>query len=227
MVTENTVTDLASSSEESENTQVDWQARAETAEANEKKLTNDLKSQQGRQSQNQAINEIVDRVGGIEARFTALVKRTASGETEALTGDMVAIDQKTAADKADAEWENAVEEATQSLRDVLLDDEGELLVSSEVRERLGEAWKEAKDVNGLYRVVGQAGREARKAVKEKVTEEAEGAKKVSDAKHGNHDLSVGNKTGIGGGKSITQIASATNVNDISDEDYDKWLESGG
>ena len=55
-------------------------------------------------------------------------------------------------------------------------------------------------------------------------ETAKAAKKVSDAKNGVHNLSVGTPSGVGSGvKSRAQVESATNVNDISKEDYEAYV----
>ena len=111
-----------------------------------------------------------------------------------------------------------------------MDDEENVLLDKEAIARLSALWQEAQkknDLHGLYRVIGQAGKEARAVEKQKsqtdvteAEETAKAAKKVSDAKNGVHDVSVGAPSGVGSGvKSSVQTLAATNVNDISDEDY--------
>lgn len=215
----------------SQEVEIDWKARAETAEAAGLKLENDLKSEKGRRDLR--MEQQADDIGGINARLDALANRTASGETESLPADFAKINQDTASKNSTRNWDVSYKEAEESLGDALLDDNDKTVVDQSIVDELSAAWKEAtqnRNIPALYRVVGQANREAKAAIKlqakETVAETentAKEAKKVSDAKNGVHNLSVGTPSGIGGGKSMDQIAKATNVNDISDEDYAKWL----
>jgi hypothetical protein len=211
----------------------DLKTRLETSEANTKKLENDLRSERGQHTREQAIDELVESVGGMQAQLTAIANRTASGETESLPADFAEINHKKAVTTATRAWEKNYEEAERNLADALMDDEDNVLIDKEAVARLSTLWQEAQknnDLPGLYRVIGQAAREARLAEKQKsqadvtkVEEVAKAAKKVSDTKHGNHDLAIGTPSGIGNGKSRTQVESATSINDISDDDYAKYV----
>lgn len=235
MVTENT--EVESTEVSGEPTLEDLKTRLEASESSNKKLENDLRSERGQRTREQAINELVEDVGGIKAQLTAIANRTASGETESLPADFAAIDQKKAATTADRNWQENYEEAERNLADALMDDEENMLVDKEGVARLSALWQEAHkkfDLHGLYRVIGQAGKEARLAEKQKsqadvtkTKEEAEAAKKVSDTKHGNHDLAVGTPSGVGSGvKSRAQVESATRHQDISKEDYEAYIAGG-
>jgi hypothetical protein len=225
----------ASPSEKTEDSQeVDWKARAEAAESNSRKLENDLKSEQGRRTRDQVLTELVENFGGMQAQLTAIANRTASGETDYLPADFAEIDQKKAVATATRNWQGNYEEAERNLADAIMDDEDKVILDKEAIARLSTQWQEAQkngDVPGLYRVIGQAGKEARLAERQKaqanvteVEETAKAAKKVSDTKHGNHDLAIGTPSGAGSGlKSREQILSVTNVNDISKEDYEAYV----
>ena len=234
MVAENTIQDGESTEASGEPTLADLQARLEASEASNKKLENDLRSERGQRNKDQAFQELAEDVGGIKAQLAAIANRTASGETESLPADFAEIDQKKAATTATRNWQSNYEEAEQSLADALMDDEDNVLLDKEAISRLSTLWQEAQkknDLHGLYRVVSQAGREARAVVKQKAqasvteTEEAaKAAKKVSDARNGVHDMSVGTPSGGGSGvKSRAQIEKITNLNDFSDEDYAKYI----
>ena len=224
---------VSAESTEVEPTLEDLKAKLEVSEASRKKTENDLRSERGQRNRDQGFNELVEDVGGIKAQLAAIASRTASGETESLPADFAEIDQKKAVTTAARNWENNYQEAEVSLADALMDDESNVVVDQETVKRLSDQWQEAQknqDLHGLYRVVGQAGREAKLALKQKteadvtkVSEDAKAAKKASDVKNGIHDLSVGAPSGIGGVKSRTQIENATSADDISDEDYDKYI----
>ena len=237
MVTENTIQDGESTEASGEPTLADLQARLEASEGNSKKLENDLRSERGQRTQDQVLNELVENFGGMQAQLTAIANRTASGETESLPADFAEIDQKKAASAATRNWQSNYEEAERNLADALMDDEENVLLDKEAIARLSTLWKEAQtkhDVPGLYRVIGQAGKEARTVTRQKsqtdateAEETAKTAKKVSDAKNGVHDVSVGTPSGVGSGvKSRAQVESATNVNDISKEDYEAYVAGG-
>jgi len=238
MVTENTIQDGESTEASGEPTLADLQAQLEESKANAKKLENDLRSERGQRTKDQAFQELAEDVGGIKARLDAIANRTASGETESLPADFVGIDQKRTQDKAvttaASNWENGYSEAEASLAEALLDDDDNVLLDKESVAKLSTLWKEAQgkqDINALYRVVGQAIREVKVVEKQKAqadlteTEEAaKAAKKVSDARNGVHDMSVGTPSGGGSGvKSRAQIEKITNLNDFSDEDYAKYI----
>ena len=234
MVTENTIQDGESTEASGEPTLADLQARLEASEASNKKLENDLRSERGQRNKDQAFQELAEDVGGIKAQLAAIANRTASGETESLPADFAEIDQKKAATSANRNWQANYEEAEGYLADAIADEEGNSLLDKEATARLSTAWQEAQkkgDVPGLYRVIGQAGREVRALERQKAqadlteTEEAaKAAKKVSDARNGVHDMSVGTPSGGGSGvKSRAQIEKITNLNDFSDEDYAKYI----
>jgi len=208
----------------------DLKSRLEASEVTTKKLENDLRSERGQRTQNQNFNELVEDVGGIKAQLTAIANRTASGETESLPADFAAIDQKKAAGAANRNWQENYLEAERNLADALMDDEENVLLDKAAIARLSTQWQEAQknnDLHGLYRVVGQAGKEARAAEKAKslvavteVEEAAKAAKKVSDVKNGVHNLAISAPSAVGSGvKSREQTLKATSVDDISDEDY--------
>lgn len=211
----------------------DLKSRLEASEANSKKLENDLRSERGQRTRDQGFNELVEDVGGIKAQLSAIANRTASGEIESLPADFAEIDQKKAVTTAARSWQGNYDEAEQSLAEALMDDDDNVTVDKDTIARLSALWQEAQktqDLHGLYRVVGQAGKEARLAQKQKaeadvtkVEEDAKAAKRVSDAKNGVHDLSIGTPSGVGGGKSRAQVESATSTEDISDEDYAKYV----
>lgn len=209
----------------------DWKARYEEAEAGRLKTENALKSERGRLAQAQSMMDLKEDVGGIRARLDAFAKRTATGETESLPGDFSVLDHKEAAEraasKASADWLSGAAEAEISLAEALLDEDNNLLVSEEVKVSLAAAWQEAlqrQDVHELYKVVGRANKEARSAERAKVETEAAAAKKVSDTKHGVHDLSLPTPAGTGGGgKSWASAQKITSVDDISDADYEKLV----
>lgn len=236
MAEENETTDQVESPESVEPTLEDLQSQLEVSKASNKKLENDLRSERGQRTRDQGFNELAEDVSGMKAQLTAIANRTASGETESLPADFAEIDQKKAETIAVRNWENNYEEAEQNLGEAMIDDKGDVVLDEETVKRLSDLWKEAQrkqDLHGLYRVVAQAGKEARlvekqktKADATKVEEDAKVAKKVSDTKNGVHDVSVAPPSGISGGKSIAQINSATNVKDISDEDYAKLVASG-
>ena len=237
MVTENTTQDGESTEASGEPTLADLQARLEASEANSKKLENNLRSERGQRTQDQVLNELVENFGGMQAQLTAIANRTASGETESLPADFAEIDQKKAATAATRNWQSNYDEAERNLADALMDDEENVLLDKETIARLSTQWQEAQkknDLPGLYRVIGQAGKEARAVTKLKsqtdateAEEAAKTAKKVSDAKNGVHDVSVGTPSGVGSGvKSRAQVESATNVNDISKEDYEAYVAGG-
>ena len=234
MVTENTTQYVEPTEASGEPTLADLQTRLEASEASNKKLANDLNSERGQRTRDQGLNDLVEDVGGIKAQLLALANRTASGETESLPDDFAEIDQKKAVTAATRNWQNNYEEAERNLADALMDDEDNVLLDKEAIARLSAQWQEAQkkgDIHGLYRVVGQAGKEARAVEKQKskatvaeTEEAAKAAKKVADVKNGVHDMSVGTPSGSGSGvKSKAQIMSATNVNDISDADYAKYI----
>jgi translation elongation factor EF-1beta len=236
MVTENTITDAESTEASAEPTLADLQVLLEASEANTKKLENDLRSERGQRTRDQGFNELVEDIGGIKAQLVAIANRTASGETESLPADFAEIDQKKAATTATRNWQSNYDEAERNLADALMDDEENVLLDKEAIARLSTQWQEAQkkyDLHGLYRVIGQAGKEARAVERQKsqaavteTKETAKAAKKVSDSKNGVHDLSVGVPSGIGSGKSRTQVESATSINDISDDDYAKFVADG-
>lgn len=233
MVAENTIQNEESTGAPEEPTLADLQARLDKSEAKSKKLENDLRSERGQRNREQSLNELVEDVGGIKAQLAAIANRTATGEIESLPADFAEIDQKKAATTATRNWQSNYEEAEQNLADALMDDEDNVLLDKEAIARLSTLWQEAQsnhDLHGLYRVIGQAGKEAKLAERQKAQadvakakEDAQTAKKVSDSKNGVHDVSVGSPTGIGNGKSRSQIESATNVDDISNEDYAKFI----
>ena len=219
--------------EESQSTDTqepDWQARAEAAEANTQKLENDLRSERGRRTRDQAFVELADDVGGMKAQLAAIAKRTASGEIESLPEDFAKIDQASAVKGATRHWESNYAEAEQSLAEALMDDDNNVIVSKEVVASIRELWQDARgrqDLHSLYKVVNQANREARLAEKTKVETEAATAKKVSDSKHGIHDLSLPNPAGAGGGgKSWAAAQKITSLDDLSDADYEKLVAAG-
>lgn len=241
MVAENNIQDGESPEASEEPTLADLQVRLEASEANNKKLENDLRSERGQRTQNKDFNELVEDFGGMKAQLTALANRTASGETESLPADFAEIEQKTrdgkAVTTATANWENSYSEAEQSLANALMDDEDNVILDKQSIAKLSASWKEASanhNVDGLYRVVGQAIRETRAVEKQKsqanvteAEETAKTAKKVSDAKNGVHNISVGAPSSVGSGKkSKAQIEQITSVNDISDEDYAKYVSEG-
>lgn len=233
MVAENTTQDGESAEASGEPTLADLQAQLQTSETNLKKLENDLRSERGQRTRDQGFSDLAEDVGGIKAQLAAIANRTASGETESLPSDFAEIDQKRAATAAIRTWQTNYEEAERSLADAVMDDEENVLLDKESIARLSILWQEAQkthDLHGLYRVVGQAGKEARVAEKQKAQanvteaeEAAKAAKKVSDVKNGVHSVSVGAPSGMGGGKSRAQIEGATNVDQISDEDYAKYV----
>ena len=239
MVAENeTEVQSAESTEASgEPTLEDLQSRLEASEATNKKLENDLRSERGQRTRDQGFNELVEDVGGIKAQLAAIANRTASGETESLPADFAEIDQKKAATTATRNWQSNYDEAERNLADALMDDEENVLLDKEAIARLSTQWQEAQkqfDLHGLYRVIGQAGKEARTVERQKsqanvteAEETAKAAKKASDTKSGVHDLSVGAPSGIGSGvKSRAQIESVTDVKDISKEDYEAYVAGG-
>lgn len=238
MVTpEFTIQDGESTEASEEPTLADLQVRLEASEANNKKLENDLRSERGQRTQNKDFNELVEDFGGMKAQLTALANRTASGETESLPADFAEIEEKKAVTTATRNWQTNYEEAERNLADVLMDDEENVLLDKEAIARLSTSWQEAhkkQDLHGLYRVVGQAGKEARAVEKQKsqanvteAEETAKTAKKVSDAKNGVHNMSVGAPSSVGSGKkSKAQIEQITNLNDFSDEDYAKYVSEG-
>jgi hypothetical protein len=211
----------------------DLQTRLEASEASNKKLENDLRSERGQRTREQAINELVEDVGGIKAQLSAIANRTASGEIESLPADFAEIDQKKAVTTATRNWQENYEEAERNLADALMDDDENVLLDKEAIARLSTLWQEAQkknDLHGLYRVVGQAGKEARLVERQKsqadvtkTEEDAKSAKKVSDVKNGVHNLAIGTPSGIGSGKSRAQVENATDISDISDEDYAKYV----
>ena len=100
----------------------DLQTRLEASEASNKKLENDLRSERGQRTREQAINELVEDVGGIKAQLSAIANRTASGEIESLPADFAEIDQKKAVTTATRNWQENYEEAERNLADALMDD---------------------------------------------------------------------------------------------------------
>ena len=230
MVTENTTQDGESTEASGEPTLADLQARLEASEANSKKLENNLRSERGQRTQDQVLNELVENFGGMQAQLTAIANRTASGETESLPADFAEIDQKKAATAATRDWQSNYDEAERNLADACMGDGETVLLDKEAIARLSVLWQDAQkkgDVPGLYRVIGQAGKEARAVERQKakadvteVEETAKAAKKVSDTKNGVGDVSVGTPSGVGSGvKSSAETLKATSVNDISDADY--------
>ena len=220
-----------------EPTLADLQVRLEASEANNKKLENDLRSERGQRTRDQGFNELVEDVGGIKARLDALANRTASGEAESLPADFAEIDQKKAATTATRNWQSNYDEAERNLADALMDDDENVLLDKPAIARLSTLWQEAQkknDLHGLYRVIGQAGKEARAAERLKsqanvteAEETAKAAKKVSDAKNGVHDVSVGIPSGVGSGvKSRAQVEQITDINDFSDDDYKAYVADG-
>jgi hypothetical protein len=221
----------ASTDENAEGSQeVDWQVRAETAESLNQKLSNDLRSELGRR--NRSWDILVEDVGGMKEQLKAIGNRTASGDTESLTEDFAKIDRDSAIKTATRNWENNYAEAEAALADALMDGDT-VVVDNESITRLSDSWKAAQkieNVSGLWRVVSQASKEAKlvllQKTKETVTQIEEGAtaaKKASDVKNGVHNLSIPSPSGSSGTKSRAQIANATSVDDISDEEYTKYI----
>lgn len=233
---EDSIETLEQPEEKSEDTQevIDLKVRVETAESGLQKLENDLKAERGRRTRDQLMGEMAADLGGVKAQLTAIAKRTASGETEALTEDFAKIDQASSARQTLRSWESNCQEAEQSLAEAVMDDEDNVLLDKETIARLNISWQEAQknhDLHALYRVVSQAGKEARLAEKQKAheditktEEDAKAAKKASDTKHGINDLSIPAPSGIGGsGKSWTQAQKITKLSELSDEDYAKLI----
>jgi len=215
----------------------DLKIQLQASEATTKKLENDLRSERGQRTRDPVLTELVENFGGMQAQLTAIANRTASGETESLPADFAEIDQKKAATAATRNWQDNYEEAERNLADALMDDDENVLLEKDAIARLSALWQEAQkqgDVPGLYRVIGQAGKEARAVERQKsqanvteVEETAKAAKKVSDAKNGVHDLSIGAPSGAGSGvKSKAQIESETDVKNISKEDYEAYIAGG-
>jgi len=185
----------------SDSQEPNWQVLFEESEANRLKVENDLRSEKGRRTRDQALQELAEDVGGLKQLITAVANRTASGDTDALTEDIANISQTSAQTRATRAWNANYSEAEAGLGDVVLDDNGDVILSKDDIATLTPLWQKAQtgqDLAGLYRVINQANKMVRAAEKRVATEalqtqkeEAIASKKASDRKHGIGDLSVG------------------------------------
>ena len=251
MAQENLIQNQPDPSEEVEKTtdpnaqveEPDYKALLEQSKVDLLKAQNDNKSLLGRlRDPDPKLDEVLDTLSGQEKRLNALVTRTATGETEELTADMVKINADTDQARATRQFEQGWKGMEVQLEDALRGDPkedgslGDLAVdieSLEVKE-LVTSWNAAKAKGNLVdgsAVVGQARtltakvlREQRAKAAETATTEAETAQKAKDAKNGVHDLNAGTpRAGSGSGMSRQQIEEATDPNDISDDDYKKYV----
>lgn len=229
MTTENITDDLTPSGpvEKPETQEIDWKVKAEELEAKAAKLENDLKANAGRTRQarerDALIESLVDEVGGIRRATNALIARTASGDTEALTEDLAKIGQESERAKADRQYDQAFARIESRLEEALCDEDGALLVDIESPEgkELITAWttaRQAKNLADLSDVVLEANKLARKTERQRIKAAQEAERKA--AKVGEHDLSVPSPAaGAGSGKTWAQAQQARKLTDISDDDY--------
>tara|TARA_R100000306_G_scaffold59249_1_gene58113 strand:+ start:222 stop:992 length:771 start_codon:yes stop_codon:yes gene_type:complete len=153
--------------------EVDWQSRAEAAEANLKKVENDLNSQRGRNRQTgetqQQLTAISDRLTAMESANQAVLRAFSSGDTDALPNELSAIQAQAAQTSATRSFENRYAEMTEQLQGAVRDEDGgpilDLYEAPEL-EQVRQEWMKhykAKNVAGLASVITDATRITTKA----------------------------------------------------------------
>lgn len=201
----------------------DWKARAEAAEAETAKVRNDLKAEQGRRTRDQMLQELVEDHGVTRQMVTALLKRTASGETDALAGDIATIDQTTAQDKATRTWADNEAEALGAMREAVMDGEKVLLTQADIdaMKPIFKQAQDAQDIGAMWQAVTQAGKLSRIFVQgeadaklKKQQEETTAEKKARDIKHGIGDMSTGEGSSGGTDVSWEQMQKSTDLKEV-------------
>jgi hypothetical protein len=159
----------------------------------------------------------------------ALISRTATGETDALTDDLAAIDQESATTRAGRALEQGRADMAAQLEEILRDEDGNLLVDADSDEfaTLRESWRGAKTIGDMSEVVIDATKIVRKIERAKLKqarEEEQKASKARETKAGVHDLSAGSPaTGSGSGMSWDQAQKIKNISEISAADYERLI----
>lgn len=215
------------SQEESQSTdpqEPDWKAVAEAAEADNAKLRNDLKAEHGRRVKALAGQDRDDDIAGLRAMITAVANRTASGETDALAGDIATLNQAAAQNQAIRTWAENEEEVMAALGEAIMDGDRALLAPEDI-EDLKPVFKKAaeeRDVAAYWRAYAQAVRLSRTFTEGEAAAALKAQKKASDKKHGINDMSTGNGSGGGTGMSWDQAQKSTDMKQIMDN-YEKLI----
>lgn len=236
-----------------EETQIDWEAKAKELEQANVKLTNDNKSMSGRVRADR-IDELFSMVQQGEDRSVALQKTvaaigaaTASGETDGLAENMLEIDKASAQTKAARIWQDGYTRVYENLFSAFSEVDsdgnaikgGKIVVDIDVPEvkALTDKWtaaQEAHDLLGLNELAIEAHMLRRRIDRAKdaatAEEEVEAEKtsaKTREKKAGVNNNSFGKPSaGSGTGKSREEIEKSTNANDISDKEYEDYLAGG-
>ena len=197
--------------------EVDWQVRAEAAEAANKKLENELKSQQGRNRRTDDVqhqlSSIGDRLSTIESANQAVLRAFSSGDTDDLPNELSTIQAQARQTSANRSYEARYADLSEELREAVQDDEGnpilDLYEAPEL-ESIRQEWVTAhrnKDTGALATALAKAHRVARsverttgRSSEQQIrTEEREAAKaRLEEA--GIFDLDTG-PSAAGGGRS--------------------------
>ncbi len=245
---EETAIEETSAEETSTEEQVDWQARAEQAEASNTKLVNENKSLSGRAKAERTdelismVREGADETAALSKMVHAFAVRTAKGETEEIAGDLVKLSSEAEQARQVTQYENGYDQIEASLFDAFreTDEDGEPIpggaivvdVDSPEVKALTDKWTASKgkrDLLALVKIVNDAHKLVKRLNREKATvsteiarEEEKSTAKAEKAKAGVNNLSIpGPAAGSGTGKSWDQILKTTNPNDTSDADYFK------
>lgn len=229
-----------SADETSTEESIDWKARAEEAEASNTKLVNENKSLSGR-ARAERIDELVtmvrdgtDQTAALTKTVNAFAVRTARGETEEIPGDLARINAESADARAITQYETGYSRLEANLFEAFRDDDGAITVdvdSPDVVTLTGK-WTAAKgkrDLMALSDLVTDAHKLVRRLERVKATASTETAReeektiaKATSAKAGVNNLSIEKPAaGSGSGMSWDQMQKATNIIDVSAEDYFK------
>lgn len=238
MPDEETTAEETSAEESTE--EINWQERAEAAEASAAKLTNENKSLSGR-ARAERIDELVsmvrdgaDQTAALTKTVNAFAVRTARGETEEIPGDLAKINAESADVRAVTQYETGYSRLEANLMEAFRDEAGEITVdvdSPDVVALTGK-WTAAKgkrDLMALSDLVTDAHKLVQRlesvkstASTETAREEEKSTAKAEKAKAGVNNLSIpGPAAASGSGKSWDQMQKTENISDVSADDYFK------
>ena len=228
--TETKEADTGETTEQSEETEVDWKARAELAEQTLDKERNDKRSQDVNKLKQQERDDILlglnDRFDSYEKAQDALLRVIGSGETETLPGEIEQIRAESRQTQAHNSYQSRHDALAHELADSVKDEAGNSILdlqNAPELEPMRTEWvraREAQDIVGLTRALSMAHKAvltkeralSKTAVEEEKKRTKEARRKALEDVEA-HDLDVG--AGTTGGEDtsvhgVSRMAKAMN-----------------